>query len=303
VPPQDGFWLHHPKVLPPAARPDAAKPDPEDSILSTEAGLRVGAQRDLELVAEGEVLESDIPARSGGSNEGAKNQEKKSSIRQDSNAGRRGSRIGSTSAPLQPDHDNGKRRRRFDEGCNIGLTRASGKYRVLVLQTAKSSWIEPLVIELQRPAFQLAYMLLRDYSLAQEIVQEAFTRVWLSPRTPRELDNFRPWLYRTVINLARDHHRHESRWARLRLPRPLQADPVELAERHDTHAELATAIRSLRRREQEAIYVRFFEDLPYDEVARIIGGRQGAARVLVHRALRKLRDQLDTAESPEGFQP
>ncbi len=39
--------------------------------------MRVGAQRDLELVAEGEVLESDIPARSGGSNEGAKNQEKK----------------------------------------------------------------------------------------------------------------------------------------------------------------------------------------------------------------------------------
>ena len=45
--------------------------------MTTEAGMRVGAQRDLDLVAESEVLESDIPARSDGSNEGAKNQKKK----------------------------------------------------------------------------------------------------------------------------------------------------------------------------------------------------------------------------------
>jgi RNA polymerase sigma-70 factor, ECF subfamily len=173
----------------------------------------------------------------------------------------------------------------------------------LVLQTAESTWIEPLVLELQRPAFQLAYLLLRDYSLAQEIVQEAFVRVWLSPRTPRELNHFRPWLYRTVVNLSRDHFRRQRRWARLRLPWPAPADPAELAERHDAHTELATAVRSLSRREQEAIYIRFFEELPYDEVARIIGGRKGAARVLVHRALRKLRGQLDADKSMEGFQP
>jgi RNA polymerase sigma-70 factor (ECF subfamily) len=161
-----------------------------------------------------------------------------------------------------------------------------------LLQTAESSWIEPLVRELHRPVFQLAVLLVRDYAVAQDIVQEAFVRVWLSPRTPRDLSGFRPWLYRTVVNLARDHQRRQGRWARVRFGRLDSANPVDVAERHESDARLAIAIHALSRREQEALYVRFFEDASFDEVARIIGTRTGTARVLVHRALAKLRRQL-----------
>jgi len=162
-----------------------------------------------------------------------------------------------------------------------------------VLQPAESSWIEPFVLALYRPTIQLATLLVRDYTVAQDIVQEAFVRVWLSPRTPREMSGFRPWLYKTVVNLARDHQRRQSRWARLRFGRAASADPMELAEGREADAVLGNAIRGLSRREQEAIYVRFFEDAPFDEVARIIGVRAGTARVLVHRALAKLRRELD----------
>ena len=162
-----------------------------------------------------------------------------------------------------------------------------------MLQPAESSWIEPLVLALYRPAVQLATLLVRDYSVAQDIVQEAFVRVWLSPRTPREMSGFRPWLYRTIVNLARDHQRRQSRWARLRFGRAASADPMDVAEGREADALLGDAIRALSRREQEAVYVRFFEDAPFDEVGRIIGVRSGTARVLVHRALAKLRRRLD----------
>ena len=168
-----------------------------------------------------------------------------------------------------------------------------------MLQPAESSWIEPLVLALYRPTFQLAALLVRDYSLAQDIVQEAFVRVWLSPRTPREMSAFRPWLYKTVVNLARDHQRRQGRWARLRFGRAASADPMDVAERRQSDAALGNAMRGLSRREQEAVYVRFFEDAPYDQVGRVIGVRAGTARVLVHRALEKLRRQLDTSRGNE----
>jgi RNA polymerase sigma-70 factor, ECF subfamily len=168
-----------------------------------------------------------------------------------------------------------------------------------VLQPAESSWIEPLVLALYRPAVQLATLLVRDYSVAQDIVQEAFVRVWLSPRTPREMSGFRPWLYRTVVNLSRDHQRRQSRWARLRFGRAASADPMDVAEGREADALLGDAIRALSRREQEAVYVRFFEDAPFDEVGRIIGVRSGTARVLVHRALAKLRRRLDPSSEME----
>jgi RNA polymerase sigma-70 factor (ECF subfamily) len=149
-----------------------------------------------------------------------------------------------------------------------------------------------LVLALYRPTVQLATLLVRDYTVAQDIAQEAFVRVWLSPRTPREMSAFRPWLYKTVVNLARDHRRRQSRWARLRFGRATSADPTEVAETRASDAALSLAIRGLSRREQEAVYVRFFEDAPFTEVGRIIGVRPGTARVLVHRALAKLRRQL-----------
>jgi RNA polymerase sigma-70 factor (ECF subfamily) len=168
-----------------------------------------------------------------------------------------------------------------------------------VLQPAESSWIEPLVLALYRPTFQLAALLVRDYTVAQDIVQEAFVRVWLSPRTPHEMSAFRPWLYKTVVNLARDHHRRQGRWARLRFGRAASADPMDVAERHQSDVALGNAIRGLNQREQEAVYVRFFEDAPYDQVGRIVGVRTGTARVLVHRALAKLRRQLETSPGME----
>ncbi len=164
-----------------------------------------------------------------------------------------------------------------------------------MLQPAESSWIEPLVLALYRPAFQLATVLVRDSTVAQDIVQEAFVRVWLSPRTPREVTAFRPWLYKTVVNLARDHQRRQSRWARLRFGRAASADPTDVVERRESDAALGKAIRGLTRREREALYIRYFEDAPFDEVGRIIGVRTGTARVLVHRALAKMRRQLGTS--------
>jgi RNA polymerase sigma factor (sigma-70 family) len=126
-----------------------------------------------------------------------------------------------------------------------------------VLQPAESSWIEPLVLVLYRPTIQLATLLVRDYAVAQDIVQEAFVRVWLSPRTPREINAFRPWLYRTVVNLARDHQRRQSQWARRRFGRAASADPMDMAEGREADAVLGNAIRGLSRREQEAVYIAF----------------------------------------------
>jgi len=56
-------------MLSPAFRPEAAKPDPEDPIRTIEPGMRIGAQRDLELMAEDQVLEPEITARATGSDE------------------------------------------------------------------------------------------------------------------------------------------------------------------------------------------------------------------------------------------
>jgi RNA polymerase sigma factor (sigma-70 family) len=56
------------------------------------------------------------------------------------------------------------------------------------------------------------------------------------------------------------------------------------------------ALRVLGLRERQAIYLRYFEDLSFAETARIMGARQGSVRVLVFRALGKLRRELASSQ-------
>jgi RNA polymerase sigma-70 factor (ECF subfamily) len=147
-------------------------------------------------------------------------------------------------------------------------------------------------------------MLVNEQETAHDIVQEAFVRLWRSSRTPRERQAFKSWLFRTVTNLARDHHRHRVRWRRLQFWSPEPADnPEEEADRRRSNSALGAALKTLSRREQEAVYLHFFESMPYDGVAQIQGASSVASRVLVHRALRKLRVRLARDRRVEEAQP
>ncbi len=158
-----------------------------------------------------------------------------------------------------------------------------------------------MVQSLARPAFLFAMGLTQDAPLAEEIVQEAFVSLWQARSTPQEQPAFRSFLYKTILNLVRDHRRRQSRWERLRFWLPAPPDPVEEAERRLGDAEVARALTVLSAREREAVYLRFFEDASYEEMARIMGARESTVRVLVHRALVKLRPRLKTQGlTPEG---
>lgn len=164
----------------------------------------------------------------------------------------------------------------------------------------KRSRFEPLVLALERPALAFALMLVRDRFTAEEIVQEAFARVWVSPKTPLEEVEFRRWLYRAITNLANDHLRRQARFARLRFWLAPPKNPLDVIDRWVDDEELVQTLRRLSRREQLAVYLFYYEDRPFEEVDRFLGTRPGTARKVVSRALQKLRTQLtiDAVEEP-----
>jgi len=155
------------------------------------------------------------------------------------------------------------------------------------------SWFEPLARALERPAFQFTLMMTQDRSSAEEIVQEAFARVFAASNTPSNQPEFKRWLYRAITNLVRDRHRRQMVEARLRVfSRPAPHPEAEVIRRADDR-ELLLAFRSLDLRERTAVYLHYYEDQPFAEIGRCINLRENAARVLVHRALRKLRARLE----------
>src|SRR6266571_3842816 len=138
-------------------------------------------------------------------------------------------------------------------------------------------------------AVRLAYLLTGERALAEDLVQEAFTRLaarFLDLRAPEAFDAY---LRKTVVNLTRSYFRHK-RVERAYVER-IGALPQEEAFQPDVDQKeaLRLALRLLSDRQRAAIVLRFYEDLSEAETARVLGCRVGTVKSLVSRGMSKLR--------------
>jgi RNA polymerase sigma-70 factor (sigma-E family) len=129
---------------------------------------------------------------------------------------------------------------------------------------------------------RLARLMTGSTAVAEEVVQDAFLRMQQRREQPQNPDGY---LRTTVANLARGHLR------RLRLERrPPHRDPVIVddPEIDETWA----AVCRLPFRQRAVLALRFYEDLPEAEIARVLGCRPGTVKSSLHRGLAKLREEL-----------
>src|SRR6202011_58471 len=111
--------------------------------------------------------------------------------------------------------------------------RAGGKARSKgdFLKTDGRSWFEPLVRSLGRPAWKYAFVLVHDVDLAQDLVQEAFVKVWASANTPAAEVEVRRYLDRTIPTLAHTCRKQRVRSAVLRVTDPATVNPLDEIDR------------------------------------------------------------------------
>lgn len=129
---------------------------------------------------------------------------------------------------------------------------------------------------------RLARLLTGSMVIAEEVVQEAFLRMHQQRSSP---DNPTGYLRTTVANISRSHMR------RLRLERHVV--PEDRVTFDDPVVdETWAALRRLPFRQRAVLALRFYEDLPEAEIARLLGCRPGTVKSSLHRGLAKLRDEL-----------
>ena len=148
-------------------------------------------------------------------------------------------------------------------------------------------------------ALGLARSIIGNEAIAEELVQEAFLRVWVNAPRWRPDAAFRTWLYRIVINLCLNEKRRAS-------PLPLDAagDPPDPAPGAET--ELATrerdrlvgaAVAALPARQRAAIVLTYQQGLSNAEAAAMLDTSISGIETLLVRAKRALRAALGSEPS------
>ena len=144
---------------------------------------------------------------------------------------------------------------------------------------------------------RLATLLTRDASVAEELVQDAFVslhRRWSSLADPAAAHGY---LRTTVVNNARSVLRHRGVEERYRQPGPPEpSGPEERAVQATEDARVMAALRSLSRRQQEVLVLRYYADLSEQEIAETLGMSRGAVKSHAHRGIAALREALSAGE-------
>jgi RNA polymerase sigma-70 factor, ECF subfamily len=153
-----------------------------------------------------------------------------------------------------------------------------------------------------RDVYNYTYYRTSNHHDAEDLTTQTFLQAYRHfERAQRESNGrpLRPWLIRIAHNLAANYYRDRSRKPTAVL------DGMEVGEPHDTEdlvvgREEAVAVlegvRSLPEDRREALIMRFALGMDNREIARALGRTDGATKVLIHRAIKQLEQDLEKKE-------
>jgi RNA polymerase sigma-70 factor (ECF subfamily) len=162
-----------------------------------------------------------------------------------------------------------------------------------------------LVSEHQRMVYQLSLNLLSDHNEALDLSQEVFLRVFRTIGTFRGHSSLRTWMYRIVVNQARNRQRwwrRRHRAQQISLDQHIQ-DHGEMAETIDSGPDRLVGQKQLGERirvaldrlpfdQKTAIVLREIDGLSYEEIGFSLGIAVGTVKSRLARARESLRAQL-----------
>jgi RNA polymerase sigma-70 factor, ECF subfamily len=158
------------------------------------------------------------------------------------------------------------------------------------------SAFDELVGPLVGQGFRLAFGMLHDREAAEDAVQEAAVRSWRKLGNLRPGAEMRPWFLAIVANQCRTTARGRW-WSVIRLEGRAAAPAGGFEDRIVRGADLRAALRKVAVEQREALVLRYYLDLPLEEVAAIAGVPVGTVKSRINRGLAAMRPYFEAVEA------
>ena len=145
------------------------------------------------------------------------------------------------------------------------------------------------------PVYRFLVRLLRDSAAAEDVTQHAFLRVHEGRHSFDERRSFRTWIFTIARRLAANWMERHGSSGGEDLDEEL-ADPLPSPDRRavarDEARAVERALRTLATEDAEVLLLSRYEDLSYEEIGGVVGCSPDAAKMRVHRALKRLAERI-----------
>jgi RNA polymerase sigma-70 factor (ECF subfamily) len=202
----------------------------------------------------------------------------------------------------------------FPLGASELLAGADSEDRTLVrrLCAAEEAAYEELLQRFEHPIYNLVCRLTDHPADSADVTQEVFFKVFRSIGSFRGKSSLKTWIYRIVVNEARNHRRsflrHRKQEVRLEpdaetpgcsewVPDP-GPSPFEIALDREAEHLIELALSEMNPNFRAAVVLRDIEGMPYDEIAEILEISLGTVKSRIMRGREALKDRLTAHLEP-----
>lgn len=146
--------------------------------------------------------------------------------------------------------------------------------------------------------YRFVYLKVNSQETAEDISSKVFIKAWEAyQKAPQSIQNMNAFLYRIAGNLVIDQYRAQGRTATVSTESvPNLADArTDIHEKAIANADMEkvkAALVNVKKEYQDIIIWHYLEDMPTEEIAMLTGKPAGTVRVMIHRGLEMLKDQL-----------
>jgi len=146
--------------------------------------------------------------------------------------------------------------------------------------------------------YRFVFLKVNSQEIAEDLTSEAFSKTWVVFKENQdEIKNVRAFLYKTASNLIIDHYREKGKANVISVNNPSIVDPKQDLEKHvllsSDMNDVKQALVHLKEDYQNVIFWHYLDDLPISEVSELLNRSEQATRVLLHRALKALKQKIE----------
>lgn len=154
--------------------------------------------------------------------------------------------------------------------------------------------------------YRFVYFKINNKEEAEDITSSVFLKVWsyIIEYTEKEIESFSGLIYRVARNSIIDFYRErgQKKQEGMEVLEIMQAEEKNYtqADASQEVEKIMKVIRKMKQDYQEVVLLKYVEDLTTAEIAEILGKSRTGVRIMLHRAMKKLKELLSNSEPDEG---
>jgi RNA polymerase sigma factor (sigma-70 family) len=171
-------------------------------------------------------------------------------------------------------------------------------------QAGRESAFNELVLRYQEKIYWVARRFSNSHDNADDITQEVFCKMYESLKNFRGDSSLYTWLYRITVNVSLNFLRRQKVRDFLRIDEMFDVEAPEgesphlMVEKNEQQSLIEEAVATLPKKQKAVFLMRYYDEMPYEDIAKILKTSVGGLKANYFHAVRKIGEYIRRAHEP-----